>query len=44
MTKSQRGADEQQVSLTESEFHKQRRIIPASWVTLTFAVSAHLLF
>jgi len=43
MTKSQRGAADQQVPLTGSAFHKKKRkIIPASWVTLTLAVTVHL--
>jgi hypothetical protein len=42
MTKNQRGPAEQQVPLTGSEFHKKKRkIIPASWVTVTLAVIVH---
>jgi hypothetical protein len=42
MTKNQQGQADPHVSLTGSEFQrKKRKIIPASWVTLTLAVSVH---
>jgi len=42
MTKNQQDQAEPHVSLTGSEFHRRKRkIIPASWITLTLAVSVY---